>query len=1712
MNAMLNINVRIASAQARAELKALEARLTAINKTAGATGGGGMASFNNQLGRMGNLEKFGKNLQWTGRQLEYNFTLPLVLAGAAATKWALDNERASVSLRKVYGEIGEDQEKLKKETDALARSFELLSSRYGVAQSEVIGIGAAWAQAGAAGVAVAKATRLTLDAMIIGEMDAIEATNGVIAVQSAYRLNTDQLREALGQLNIVENQTSINFHGLIDVITRAGGTARTAGIDIRHLAAMAATLVPATGSAAQAGNALRTMISRLMAPTQDAADLLGQMGIDIYDTSWQAMNGVGRIERMAESFDKLTQAQKAVVSSAVASRWQINRFDILMEDIAKSLDESTKNQSAYNRALDATADKSKYMAVYAKELATVLSSSPKAFSILTRTIQNAMAKAILPLLPTIIGLLSEVAKLITWFADLDPTVQRLALGFLLLIAAVGPLTRYFGSFILLFTTTGKFFTWMIGLLPSLITLLFGESVAQEAAAVATETHNVAMMRQGGLITGLFRGLRGLLSIPFAAIGLLMDMMWQGFILSGKFAIQTIGVFGRAVLGLVPILIGGFATAGRMASAWLAGGLSAMARVGLAGAAAALGSLRTLLLGVLSGVGQALLAGFSGIFTAARAVFMGRILPMLLTFGRAALGALLGPWGLVAAAVVTLAIIFRKQIGTAVQWVIDAFGNLPESVVNVFNAVIRIVRAAALQVYEWLSYLNPFARHSPSLVESVQRGMRTILNEYSRLNGVGEIIRRAISSMEAFKRATGGAMADFQLGEMQQQKAEILKIAPGSGSEIDSMISSIMQLYGALDLVNAQISDQQRLVDDMGRNLDAAMKPYNDAIAENETAQKKLRLEILRMEQSGQSIDAIRDKMALLAGEIETMRATQTDLRMAGAGSDVLGFYDQQIAAMENQYKSMEGMKDPIKEVSDELAKLQREGEILNLEKDLKFDPQLAALEAQEKKLQDLKSAYTEINGVINDMEAALRAASSAGADKAAGDLSNAEKQFQAAAAGDFEVPGGTSPPGLGREGGLPEIEAFNEEMEKELQNALDGMGGLDMFAPIKDAWNSAWGWVKENVGPVLEPVWNAIVGFFAGIGFGTLLEDFQGFIDGLGEGAGALGSIIDSVKEYFLGYWEIIKSVAAFLWSVFGPVFKFIGQQIMKFGKIIGKELKNWAPMLDPVIEALGHIAKVVSWAFNTIIVPVIKVALGIILAAWKLVWPVLKHVLVPIIDAIIGVIRGGLEIIRGAISFILAVINGDWSAAWQGILTFVDGIWDTIYSVIKTPIGLIIGIVRGLIEGVIGFFQFLWDVLVGHSIIPDMMKAIVFWFRWITAPIRAVWDLIWKAIQWAWGYIKPIFEAVRNFLIITLLPAFITVKDKVVNAWDAIWRGISGAWGTIKGIFQAIIDFMRDKLGGAFTNVKDNFLNAFRSVRDTIGGILDSVKSKIKSGINFGIRAVNRITGGVNNIADLIPGLNINIGKIPELLAKGGTVDPNRSGPFITSGIRAIVGEGSRIHPEYVIPTDPRFRDRAASLFALLGKQLGIPGFASGGNLPGPADEIIGWGADKVAGAASAVKDFWSMISSVTKTITNIKIPLVKQIGRFVKDELVEWAKEQIKKIPGVGLAGDIIGGVGDVAGGAVDAGKKAWEVLPFGAMGGKIPSLGDGGIVMPRSGGILARLGEQGRAEAVVPLPADFDGGGNTYNFYGDLEFPNIKSGDDAEAFLHNLDTLVG
>lgn len=2001
------ITIRAANA-ASGQVAQVQKQLQALNRqqmmaAAGAQG------FGRSL-RGGHLERYGKNLQWTGRQIEFNFTLPILAAGAAATIWANRTEAAFTRLSKVYGDLRPEMQGIyKEELPQLRRAFMALSDIFGVHADEVMEIAGSWAAAGASGIALAKATRATLEAMIIGDMEAVAATEALIAIQAQYQLNTEELTAALATMNIVENQTAIGFQGLVQGFQRAAGTARTAGVSVRELAALLAAMVPAAGSAAQAGNALRTMLSRILAPTGDAADIMQMMGLNIKDASWQALDGAERIQKMAVAFDNLSDSQKAQASALIASRYQITRFDTLMRDILNPM-------GYFQQALEATDDlldpvtgainrQSKAWLTYQKEIGVFLSSSPQAFKILQTQMMNTMAQAMMPMIPAILGVMSRVRDLIKAFTDLHPSIQQLIVAGLLFIAVIGPLARYAGATFLLISKLGGGFSLLggavmksgqfLGIFQRRLELANGQILLYRsglltwgatllrmpfsavaagfgliyrsllwalnpgtwaammsgltavfawmpgAAAAASSKMLVIWRAMSALATGIFMRLpiqiAGPLALAWDKVALLVSGVWRAAwlriqmlwimmpksalglrvalvqvwskiaalsaaawtiftnIVSGiwfmlqvvafRLAAPLAGVWARiatasgnawsafsflvqAIWARLPALlapIGAVITAAWATVATAAGNAwsafsfltaAIWARMpavvttvgGLIGAAWSAAAAWSALvwrnftvavqmlwvtmpksaLGLRIAFNQAwalIAAGSVGIWRAAMTAiqFLWASLPAFISaigpavslaataVGVAAVSAFeaaiaAAPYVLAAAVVVGL-IYFRDEVADFVKRVGDQFNRLPASVLGAMSSVIRILQKAAEQAVKWLSYLNPFARHSPSLVEQVEAGVNVIASSYARLSNIGSVFTDAIRALEGFKGATAGALATLEALDRAEMRADLIKIAPDAGDEFDALVAHIEKLKPTLQAVAREWADQKLVVDnlevaltaandqldaaknhldqlkdaaDAAKNeLDAAkdlldeyanmditgMRQMEDAIFSNEMAQKGLRLEILRLEEAGQTVEDLEDKMARLAGDIESLRGEREDLRLAGAGSDVLGMYDQQIAAMEEQQRVIQNTTLPINELTKQLETLQRQGEILDLENSLAFDPLTRQIEqavtglkempfeeilagvntqrgevdrltgvwetataavndqqgvvdtltaardllsgrldTEKDKLTALGETYDALEQQIRAMESALNdMGSAASAANQAG--SHAEEMWAAGAGMDFEDTAGSGQ--IGREEG--DIAKLADEWAKEAEKTF---GSFDMFGPIKDQFKAAWNWIKEQVAPVVAPVIDAIKGMFGGIDWGAAGGGIAGGAGSIWEG---IKSGADSVAGYFttgpmkpaldwlVSTFETVFGLLRQIWNLFGDeifrVVDLIIDFIVDLIVAIWDEMKNWEDVWRLAGEVVSSLATVIAGVFKVIAV-IVGAGIMVVVGIFRMLWPILIHVLKPIFDMIVGVIRAALEIIRGVITFVLALITGEWGTAWNAILTVVDGIWDAIYSVISGFIGIIIGIVRGLIEGIIGFFQWLWDTLVGNSIVPDLVDKIIFLFNLLTAPIRAVWDgIVWvinnvvapafrwiyesvikpmmegigNTISWVWNNLMlPVFNAIKWTLENVVAPVFSWIKDNVIlPVWEGIKTGISGVWENgIKPIFNGIKSFVENVLMPIWDTLKGAILGAFDGVKNAIGGIWDGIKSAIKGGVNFAIDVVNTLIDGLNTIAGILPGVDWKIPFVPKIGDEG-----SQHGFFarggITNGITAIVGEGNPRYPEFVIPTDPRYRERAESLFKMLGGQLGIPQMGLGG-----------WIADRAGDVAGVVGD---VVGAVRKgAVTAAFQPFLAATDALIR--LIPWDKGR-----------DMMN--------AMKNNVYNW------VKGEDIKGAYNGAIIRGSREGVLIRAGERNRNELISPLPSG-EMGTKEYHFHGDLSFPNVKNGNDAEAFIANLERLVG
>jgi hypothetical protein len=223
--------------------------------------------------------------------------------------------------------------------------------------------------------------------------------------------------------------------------------------------------------------------------------------------------------------------------------------------------------------------------------------------------------------------------------------------------------------------------------------------------------------------------------------------------------------------------------------------------------------------------------------------------------------------------------------------------------------------------------------------------------------------------------------------------------------------------------------------------------------------------------------------------------------------------------------------------------------------------------------------------------------------------------------------------------------------------------------------------------------------------------------------------------------------------------------------------------------------------------------------------------------------------------------------------------------------------------------------------------------FLWHTAIVPA-WRGIQLVITTAWRIIRPVLAAIARFLDATLGPVFRWLWHTVmVPVWNGIKSVISGVWNSgIKPVFNAVKSAI-GKVGDAFRAGASAIRTAWNKIRDYTKAPINFVIGTV---YNKGIVGLwNKVMGWLH-----LP-KNLQLNAVPQLAAGGELSAAQPIQPMKTNGPMAIVGEGRSAYPEYVIPTDPRHRGRAASLWASAGNDMQM--LAGGGILGGVLKTVKG-------------------------------------------------------------------------------------------------------------------------------------------------------------------------
>lgn len=477
--------------------------------------------------------------------------------------------------------------------------------------------------------------------------------------------------------------------------------------------------------------------------------------------------------------------------------------------------------------------------------------------------------------------------------------------------------------------------------------------------------------------------------------------------------------------------------------------------------------------------------------------------------------------------------------------------------------------------------------------------------------------------------------------------------------------------------------------------------------------------------------------------------------------------------------------------------------------------------------------------------------------------------------------------------------------------------------PVVNAFKNLWGTAKV--------VFNALKNLFSGNALptvdilskimpkataikvtATLMQIRQVFIDVFN----AIWQFIQEIGKKLSDFWKqngdtIIQALTN-IWSVISTVFI---------------EIKNF---LWPILQELGGLVQSI---FMNVIVPIIKIAMGIIWNVMKFLWPLIKTLVVDTWNNIKNIINGALDVILGIVKIFSGLFTGNWKAVWEGVKQVFSGALTLIWNLIQLwLIGKILKVVKifgGLFKSIISkafngvktvigtVLKFIWSIIstifkkilsITRSIFGAVLKFIRFIFNsmknFISKTVKAIYNNVKKWFTSVWNVTKAIFGKLKNWVI----KLWSSIKNKVVGFAKGLYNGVKNRWNALWSVTKSIFNRLKNWVVKLWSSLKNKVVGLAKSLWNGVKGrwtalwngtkfIFSRVKNfmtntwnKIKSSVVNIVKSLwSKVRGTFNNMNN---GLKNIIGKIKNHI--GGMVNAIKKG--LNGLIKGLNWVGSKL------------------------------------------------------------------------------------------------------------------------------------------------------------------------------------------------------------------------
>ena len=476
----------------------------------------------------GKLQAFGGKMKSVGKSMTTSLTLPLVAVGAAATKMAFDFDKSMTSIQALVGvsadkvaEMGEAAKKMAVDTGKSAN--EAAEALFFITS------------AGLRGSEAMDVLNMSLKAAAVGLGDTKTIADLSTSAMNAYGSETLGASDATDILTAAVREGKLEASALAGAMGGVIPLASNMGVSFDQVGAAMAAMSKTGTDAATGATQLTAILASLKKPTSQAEAAMASMGMstESVQKSLSEQGLLSTLEMLQSGLKQTGQDTTAIFPNIRALKGVLDLTGAGLEDNRKVFDALTNSMGATDKAFEKTSQSASFK----------MTQGLNAMKSSLLSVGQVILTAVAPAVQKIGAFFSNLSEK---FQALSPTMQKIIIAFVGIVAALGPVIAVLGTLITLAPAIGAAFTLMMGTVGLIIAGLTAIAVViyKNWAGI-----KAALIKVGNYFIELYNN-----SLPIKIAVNAIIMQFKNFLAVGKFVFKTIitvfKFFGKAAMGIL----------------------------------------------------------------------------------------------------------------------------------------------------------------------------------------------------------------------------------------------------------------------------------------------------------------------------------------------------------------------------------------------------------------------------------------------------------------------------------------------------------------------------------------------------------------------------------------------------------------------------------------------------------------------------------------------------------------------------------------------------------------------------------------------------------------------------------------------------------------------------------------------------------------------------------------------------------------------------------------------------------------------------------------------------------------------------------------------------------------------------------------------------------------------------------------------------------